>query len=128
MNNDKQRYFSSLQGFLGRHATKRKFDFGQSAFGGSVTAADTNKKATRAEKCIDVLTTEEAELQNAITELQSIYAYLERQQAAVKSEHAAAMSAMEKQRASAKRQLENELKNQIRQVEYLNLVVGYRPN
>jgi flagellin-like hook-associated protein FlgL len=118
-------------------STDNKFDFGKGAqkrdatlnngAGGNV-ACTPNDQASRAEQCIAVMQAQELRLQKDIADLQSVYSYLERQQAQVKTDHAAAMSAMEKQRSSAKRQLENELKNQIRQVEYLNLVVGYRPN
>lgn len=84
--------------------------------------------ASKAESAIDVLQKEEVRLQKDIANLQSVYSYLERQQSQVKSDHEAAIRSIEDQRASAKKQLENQLKNQIRQIEYLNLVVGYRPN
>ena len=69
---------------------------GDKAFNfGDASANTTNAaKATPAEKAINVMVGQETELQNTITELQGIYAYLERQQNAVKSEHSAAMSSV----------------------------------
>jgi len=94
----------------------------------SSSATEPHADATKAENAINVFQKEELRLQKDIADLQSVYSYLERQQAQVKADHQAAIKSIEDQRSSAKRQLETQLKNQIRQIEYLNLVVGYRPN
>jgi flagellin-like hook-associated protein FlgL len=118
---------------LTANSATNKFDFGTDAkkwdaTNNASTGATAHECAERAELCIDEMQKQELRLQKDIADLQSVYAYLERQQAQVKTDHEAAIKSIESQRASAKRQLENDLKNQIRQIEYLNLVVGYRPN
>jgi len=82
----------------------------------------------RAENLIDSLQQEERVVENRVAYLKSMYDYLQRALLNVKGEHKAAMESIESQRSTAKRELETELQNHIRQIEYLNALILFRNN